>query len=236
MSCASNRPLRLTVSYRPEQLILQDDPSFLPEFALPPPELLAQLKLGPAVDPLRNGDSQSLTPYGSQQHPTTPEGPVGGLILPASSSVGVGGFMIHGDNGSAGIGGPSDMLGGDELDDPGFSFDADGNLIDYEEANVIAGTPAAPRGSAMPGDAGASARVRQEHEEGLHAGAQVSFVKGKRLIRHLSPNYLFPISPATHIGHFSLIIYASPRSLLHQPSTFGSLYFPSTSPTTQRDH
>jgi meiotic recombination protein REC8 len=172
ISIVFSRPLGLTNYYRPEQLVLQDDPSFLPEFALPPPELLANLNLGPAIKPLRNGDSQSLTPFGSQQDPSTPEGRVGGLILPASSSVAAGDFVVHG---SAGLRGPSDMFGGDELDDPGFGFDDEGNLIDYEPANVNPATPAAPGGSAVPSDDGASARVRQEHEEGLQAAAQVSF-------------------------------------------------------------
>jgi len=175
VSCIANGRPGLILLYRPEQLILQDDPSFLPEFALPPPELLAELNLGPAIESLRNGDSQSLTPFGSQQHPTTPEGPIGGLILPSSSSVGAVEFMIHGDNGSAAIGGPSEMLGDEHLDDPGWGVDDDGNIIDYEETNVISGTPAALGGATMPSDAGASARVRQEHEEGLQAGAQVSF-------------------------------------------------------------
>ncbi|KAF2689605.1 hypothetical protein K458DRAFT_475049 [Lentithecium fluviatile CBS 122367] len=156
---------------KPEQLVLPDDPSFLPEFALPPPELLAELNLGPALEPLRNGDSQSLTPFGSQQ-PTTPGGPIGGLILPSSSSVGAGEFVIHGDNGLGALGGPSALLGGEDLDDPGFAFDDNGNIIDFEEVNVISGTPAVPGGATMPSDAGASARVRQEHEEGLQAGAQ----------------------------------------------------------------
>jgi meiotic recombination protein REC8 len=67
------------------------------------------------------------------------------------------------------------MFGGDELDDPGFGFDDEGNLIDYEPANVNPATPVAPGGSAVPSDAGASARVRQEHAEGRQAAAQVSF-------------------------------------------------------------
>jgi meiotic recombination protein REC8 len=189
--------------------MLQDDPSFLPEFTLPPPELLAELNLGPAIEPLRNGDSQSLSPFGSQQHPTTPEVPIGGLVLPTSSSVDVGEFLIHGDNGSGAVGGPSGMMGSEYLDDPGFGFDDDGNLIDFEESNFISGTPAAPGGTTMPSDDGASARVRQEHEEGLQAGALVSFTRGQHLFYHLSPH-----SPShARYAVISLLLSSSIRHL-----------------------
>ncbi|KAF1963147.1 hypothetical protein CC80DRAFT_487544, partial [Byssothecium circinans] len=162
---------------RPEQLLLQDDPSFLPEFALPPLELLAELDLGPPLEPLsRHGDSQSLTPFGTQQAPTTPGGPVGGLILPGSSSQGPGGFAIQGDVGPSSVGGPSGMSGSggfdDMIGDPGFTFDDDGNLVDLTDTNAIFRTPMAPGGTTMPSDAGASARVRQEHEDGLRAGIE----------------------------------------------------------------
>jgi meiotic recombination protein REC8 len=73
------------------------------------------------------------------------------------------------------MGSPGGLTGGENMEDPGFAFDDDGNLVNFEEANVISGTPAVPGGATMPSDAGASARVRQEHEEGLQVGAQVSF-------------------------------------------------------------
>lgn len=162
------------VGLRREQLILPDDPSFLPEFALPPPELLAELNLGSLPELLHNGDSQSLTPFGSQQ-PNTPQGPAGGLIIPTSSSVAVGEFIYHDANGPGAMGSPSGMLGGEDMDEPGFAFDDEGNLVDVEVPNAVIGTPAAPGGVTMPSDAGASARVREEHEERFQAGTQVSF-------------------------------------------------------------
>lgn len=73
---------------------------------MPPPELLADLELGPMLPPLRTtGESQSLTPFESQQgqYPSTPS-PVAELILPTSSSIGPGGFMLQG-NGPSSIGG-----------------------------------------------------------------------------------------------------------------------------------
>jgi meiotic recombination protein REC8 len=83
--------------------------------------------------------------------------------------------VIHGDNDSSAIESPSKLLGGEDMEEPGFAFDDDGNLVDFEDTNVISGTSAVHKGATMPSDAGASARVRQEHEEGLQAGAQVSF-------------------------------------------------------------
>lgn len=72
---------------------------------MPAPELLAELDLGPAPPALRDtGDSQSLAPLESQeQNPSTPA-PLGGIVLPTSSSVGPGGFVIQG-NGPSSIGG-----------------------------------------------------------------------------------------------------------------------------------
>jgi meiotic recombination protein REC8 len=81
---------------------------------MPPPELLAELELGPMLPPLRaTGESQSLAPFESQQDPSTPVS-VAGLILPTSSSVGPGGFVIHGNGPSSIVGplaGDDDMIG-----------------------------------------------------------------------------------------------------------------------------
>lgn len=150
----------------------------MPEFALPLPELPADLDFTFPVPQLRaSGDSQSLslTPLNSQQGPDTPEGPLGGLVIPSSSTVRGGEFRIEGIPDS--VGGPSDMLGGDEMPqalEEEFSFDADGNFIDLAGGEEIAATPANRQGGTMPSDVGASARVRREHEEGQVAGAEVS--------------------------------------------------------------
>ncbi|KAF2708214.1 hypothetical protein K504DRAFT_482667 [Pleomassaria siparia CBS 279.74] len=155
---------------RAEQLVLQDDPSFLPDFALPLPELLAHLSI-PFETP-RSGDSQSLTPIGSQQPLGTPDG-LGGLIIPSSSSRGLGEFRIEGDDGLGSIGGPGEMFGEDMLEplaEPDFGFDADGNFFDNAAQPV---TPAPPGGTVVLSDAGVSARVRREHEEGQQDGTEV---------------------------------------------------------------
>ncbi|KAJ4356042.1 R8 protein [Didymosphaeria variabile] len=134
---------------------------------MPPPELLAELELGPMLSPLRaTSNSQSLMPIESQQAPSTPA-PVDGLIIPVSSSVGPGGFALLG-NGPSSIGGH--VAADHEMID--FTFDENGEFVDLAEEYVNVGTPARLGGSTMHSDAGASAKVRQDHEDGLRAGAQ----------------------------------------------------------------
>lgn len=151
----------------PEQLILQDDPSFLPEFTLPPLELLADLERDFDLTNNRSGESQSLTPFGLQS--SSQHGPLGGLILPTSSPGQPGSFHLEGDDEIT-----APIIGVDEgfqLDEPEFTFDENG---DYVEIAPKVGTPAARSAAAMHSDAAASAKVRQEHEEGREGGIQVS--------------------------------------------------------------
>jgi len=157
-------------SNRPEQLILQDDPSFLPEFALPPLELLADLDHDFNFTTNRSGESQSLTPFGSQS--LSHAAPLGGLILPTSSPDRPAEFHIEGDNELAG---QSGLLGADEgfqLNEPEFTFDENGEFVENVLDKGGLGTPAV---GAMQSDAGASAKVRREHEEGRVGAGEVSF-------------------------------------------------------------
>ncbi|KNG44952.1 ubiquitin c-terminal hydrolase [Stemphylium lycopersici] len=158
----------------PGQLILQDDPSFLPGFALPPPELLADLDFNFDLDVAHSGDSQSLTPFGSQQSQSSFHvGAIGGLILPTSSPVAPGEFRLEGHNGPGSVGRPSGMLGAGEtieIEDVDFMFGDDGEIIELSPRPATLKTPATPAGAPMSGDAGASMRVRAEHEEGRRAG------------------------------------------------------------------
>jgi meiotic recombination protein REC8 len=166
---------------RPEQLVLPDDPSFLPEFALAPPAHLADLDLDLDFLIAHSGESQSLTPFGSQS--SSQAGALGGLVLPTSSPDQPGGFELAGDDGLAG---PSGLLGADDLiqlEEPDFTFDIDGNYVEGPPSKVVAGTPAAQQGTGMHSDAGASARVRREHEEGHDDGVQVSFTAISHVIR-----------------------------------------------------
>ncbi|KAF1942013.1 hypothetical protein EJ02DRAFT_512039 [Clathrospora elynae] len=159
---------------RPDQLVLPDDPSFLPEFALPPPELLAELdfNLNFNLNVSRPGESESLTPFGSQQSQSSA---VGGLILPTSSPARPGEFELEGDHGIGSVGEPSGMPGAGEpveLGEPSFMFGDDGDIVIMTPRKPAAATPGGTGGTTMSGDAGASARVRREHEEGQQDGAQ----------------------------------------------------------------
>ncbi|CAO2651005.1 Nn.00g093020.m01.CDS01 [Neocucurbitaria sp. VM-36] len=161
---------------RPEQLVLPDDPSFLPEFALAPPEFLAEHDLPFESGIVRAGDSQSFTPFGSQQSQSSHDGAIGGLVLPSSSPSMSGQFRLEGDNGPGSIGRPSGVLGaGDMLEvlEPDFTFGDDGDIIDLTAENARARTPGVSGGVTIHSDAGASERVRREHEEGRNVDAQL---------------------------------------------------------------
>lgn len=133
MTLSLSRYLTDTYDFRPEQLILQDDPSFLPEFAHPPPELLADLDPNFKLGATHSGDSQPLTPFGSQQSASASHvGSLAGLILPTSSPAVQGGFRLEGDYATSIAGQTSDMVGaGDtiEIEDPDFMFGDDGEII-----------------------------------------------------------------------------------------------------------
>lgn len=150
----------------------------MPEFALPPPDLLADLGLDINFNIARSGESQSLTPFGSQS--SSQASALGGLVLPDDSSpqqahdIG-----LQGDDGQAASSG---FLGTGNENDPGFTFDDDGNFIDGPSPKVPAGIPAG--GAGMLSDAGASARVRREHEEGRMGGPQVSFTTAFPAVCH----------------------------------------------------
>jgi meiotic recombination protein REC8 len=165
--------------FSPEQLILQDDPSFLPEFALPPPELLADLDANFNLNTIHSGESQSLTPFGSQQYSSPSHvGSAAGLILPTSSPVVPGGFRLESDSRAGSVSQPSGMLGvGDtiEIEDPDFMFGDDGEIIQLSPGTVSLRTPATPARATMLSNVGQSDRVRRYLEQEHHNHDQVSF-------------------------------------------------------------
>lgn len=174
---------------RPEQLILPDDPSFLPDFALPPPDLLADLSLDLnfGFDLSRSGDSQTLTPFGSRHSQSSHVGVIGGLVLPSSSPDAPAQFRLEGDDEPGSFGGPNDLFGAgvmQDLDEPDFTFGDNGDIIHLTDEHAIPRTPGVTGGAAMQNHAGASARVRREHEEGRWEGAKVSSVAFSHLFLH----------------------------------------------------
>lgn len=156
---------------------MQDDPSFLPGFALPPPDLLTDLDFVSIHDPSRSGESQSLTPFGSQQSSQSSNVGNYGLVLPSSSPERSAGINLGGDDGSQNH---NDFLDIDKLlnlEEPEFIFGEDGDIIEFSPGPHAPKTPVAATatgGTPMLSDAGASARVRQEHEEGQLGGMLVS--------------------------------------------------------------
>ena len=179
--------------YRPEQLILQDDPSFLPEFALPPPELLTGVDPGLGLDVPRWGESQSLTPFGSQQSSQSSRVSGYGLVLPSSSPDRPAGGALEGDDGGQGNQDMQDIDNILQLDDPDFAFGEDGDIIELtpgSRAPVAPATPVAVGRATMHSDAGASSQVRREHAEGQQRGEQVSF---GRSLTHLTSSLHIPV-------------------------------------------
>lgn len=162
----------------PDQLMIQDDPAFLPDFAVPRLEIdLSALDISTDES---SRLSSILSPHSQRSslssHPDADESMLG-LIIPSSASRGAGdldGFILPGNNMSSA---PRNASLGRFLEDededegfnldPGFSIDADGNLIEERTP----GPGAAPTGGVRLGsDSATSGRVRQELLEGLQAG------------------------------------------------------------------
>ncbi|KAJ4320790.1 R8 protein [Neodidymelliopsis sp. IMI 364377] len=165
--------LRLQGNLLPEQLVLQDDPSFLPEFAVPPPELLADLNFSFDLHSPRSGESQSLTPFGSQRSSQSSYVAGFGLVLPSSSPIQPNAFRLEADDGAQGDAGVPNIDNLLQLDEPDFTFGEDGDLIEFSLGKSAPMTPQIVEGAPMHSDAAASARVRKEHEDGQQGGDQV---------------------------------------------------------------
>ncbi|KAL8974252.1 MAG: hypothetical protein Q9197_001505 [Variospora fuerteventurae] len=168
----------------PEQLVLEDDPAFVPDMIFPGLDIdLAALDISTDASSHR---SSILSPYShrtslSSQH-ASDESALG-LIIPSSDEGGdgaLGGFVIPSSEHasvrqSAGVGGAFGETEDDFNLDPGFIFDNDGNIIDTGEGAA----PLQPQSAlSAPGrirsDSGASSHVRRELREGMQAG-QVEF-------------------------------------------------------------
>jgi meiotic recombination protein REC8 len=107
--------------------------------------------------------------------------------LPTSSPVLVGEFRLEGDDGAGSVGGPSVMLGaGDtvEIEDPGFMFGDDGEIIQFSPRRALARTPAKITGVIMSGDVGANVRAQKEPEKRRQVANQVSFAAFFHIILH----------------------------------------------------
>ncbi|QDS70385.1 hypothetical protein FKW77_009222 [Venturia effusa] len=148
---------------RPDNLLLEDDPAFLPDAALMP--LLDDIlrhSLPPGFDgsQLTNSFTFGGTP-----------GAEGNLILPSSQSASLGDFMLPGADSVSGAPRPSSLFAREDeplldLDlDIGFNFDADGELQEGP-ALQVGDAHQTPMHGFMPSDGNVSARVRREHAMG----------------------------------------------------------------------
>lgn len=156
--------------------MIQDDPAFLPYLALPGLDIdLSALDISTDDSSRR---SSILSPHSQRSslssHAEADESMLG-LIIPSSYSGDAGdfgGFMLPGENvssaqRSARIG----RLLDDEDEgfniDPGFTIDADGNLIEERTAGPVV---APVSGVRLGSDSAASGRVRQELLAGVQEG------------------------------------------------------------------
>lgn len=153
--------------------MLEDDPNFLPDFALAPLDLDdLNLRLPPLTRSTSlSSRSRSYSPRRSITLEEQEGGPVFGLQIPSSDSGGfggTGGFAVPGDEGPG-----TRVPGGDiyNFEDEGFEpgvdfgFDAEGNFIDHAPADNLQRTPSTVARPHLPSSSAASARARQEHEE-----------------------------------------------------------------------
>lgn len=179
----------------------------MPGFVLPESEVLIDLNLDFGFDISRSGDSQTMTPLGSWHSISSQS--VGGLVLPSSSPHAPAEFQLHDGDGPNELEQPTGMLGGDDvldLPEPEFTFDEDGDIIDLPVHSSAARTPGVYPGSAMQSDAGASEKVRRDHQEGLQAARQVS----DAAIFLLVYAYCFQVTfPTQLLSHLYLAVWHS---------------------------
>lgn len=157
---------------RPEQLLLLDDPTFLPDAALPPLDFGFDLQdLG---DSQRSTQSMMSIRQRSGSVVSSRTGSALGINLPSSSGnshayqlPGVDAFgntPIHKDYEGLGRDLEEEFIEDDNI----FAFNEDGELLDLPPTGKDPSPSAAlfPSGH-RPSDSAASGRVRQEHEDGL---------------------------------------------------------------------
>ncbi|KAK4913475.1 R8 protein [Elasticomyces elasticus] len=171
---------------RADQLLLQDDPNFLPDFDLVPIDL-NQLELN--FNPSVHGESQGsiLSPYNSQQMVNSNGGtPMLNDFGRSSSLVGgpVGGggsgFGIRGDSGRGGrVGGQSEWMVEDglDVDDLGLIVEDDGMGVDpARQSSVhagrgmgtdVGGSGSRAGGAGLGGDAGGQDDGLMQQDDGF---------------------------------------------------------------------
>ncbi|KAN0119757.1 hypothetical protein V8E51_001965 [Hyaloscypha variabilis] len=172
---------------RPEQLILLDDPAFLPENGLPIFDF-SMLDLDPKGDSQRSSQSMLSIRRRSGSVSSSHAASVLGLNIPSSSNGGAGTYQLpfndhfHQASGQKNLGLGLNAFGEDEVavfnDDMLFDFGEDGELRDIPASE----REARQAGSVHPqrhlgSDSAASGRVRKEHEDAL-VGRTLPIING----------------------------------------------------------
>jgi meiotic recombination protein REC8 len=170
----------------PEQLILLDDPAFLPENGLPNFDF-SNLDLDRKGDSQRSSQSMLSIRHRSGSASSSHGPSVLGLNIPSSSNGGAGTYQLpdpfqqpSGQN-DAGLG--LNVFGDDEVaiyndDEILFDFGDDGELRDIPASERQARRAGSVRPQGRLGsDSAASGRVRKEHEDGL-AGRALAIMDG----------------------------------------------------------
>lgn len=182
-----HRPSKADRTTSADQLVLEDDPNFLPELDLLQMDLCDPMMLT-GLDSLQS--PATITPDNSQRQDAYLPDLAGVLMMPPSVSSLVGGpvgagsaYSVRGDSGAGTRMGrgffQQDEPQGLLEDDLGMQIDADGNFVLDEDVPAAATRqPRAPSGRVDRTDDlsdSASARVRAEHGGGQH---DADFVSG----------------------------------------------------------
>ena len=160
----------------PDQLMVQDDPAFSPEFALAGLDIdLSALDISTEDSSRRSSILSPPSQRSSLSSHEEADESMLGLIIPTSDTGGagdLGGFLVPAENVSSAQ--RSEQLGRFLIEeeegfnfDPGFSIDADGNLIEEQTPGQVV---APPKGVQSGSDALASGREREELSERFQAG------------------------------------------------------------------
>ncbi|MCJ1249630.1 hypothetical protein MMC30_006856 [Trapelia coarctata] len=165
---------------RPEQLVLQDDPAFLPELDLPNLDMdFSLFEVSTQGSSKRTSIMSAKSNQSSQSSHQEGEDSVLSLVIPSSGSGnagGIGGFTIAESEGTSARRDtrPADAVNDEEgfFPDVDFNFDAEGNLIELGDLGPLPTGQVEPAMTGTRSDSAASAQVRQEHQEGFLAGQQ----------------------------------------------------------------
>jgi len=156
--------------------MIEDDPAFLPDLALPGLDIdLSALEISTDETSRR---SSILSPHSQRSSRSSHhelDDSMLGLVIPTSDVGGagdIGGFVLPSDNASAAHRSArfSGLLGDEDEGfnlDPGFQFDAEGNLIEDVSPVQIGDQPDNLR---LGSDSAASGRLRRELLESLQQG------------------------------------------------------------------